>query len=162
MNKKIKSLEEIVEISNSLKKQNKVIVTTNGSYDILHAGHVWSLQDAKDQGDILIVGLNSDKSVKAYKSSDRPIIQEEYRAEMLAALECVDYVFIFDELNPINFVNKIKPNIHANSADYGEDCVEKDAVVTNGGKLYLLKKHDGISTSNIIDKILTVYCKKKS
>lgn len=156
---KIKRLGEIIEIREQAKKDGKVVITTNGSYDIIHAGHIRSLEESKQQGDILIVGLNSDSSVKQYKSADRPIIPEQFRAEMVAGLECVDYVFIFDELNPIEFIKKIKPDIHTNSADYGQDCIEAPAVVENGGRLYLLKKYSGISTTEIINKVLSVYGK---
>jgi rfaE bifunctional protein nucleotidyltransferase chain/domain len=155
---KIKTLDELLILREQVKQQGKKVVTTNGSYDIVHAGHIRSLEESKAQGDILMVGINSDSSVKQYKSPDRPIIPEQYRAEMIAGLECVDYVFIFDELNPIDFVNKLKPDVHTNSADYGEDCVEAEAVKNNGGKLYLLKKYEGYSTSLIIDKVLQVYC----
>lgn len=154
MNKgKIQKLEYIVEKVKKLKRQGKKIVTTNGSFDIMHVGHVRSLQESKQQGDILIVGVNSDSSVRAYKSKDRPIIPEDQRAEMLAALECVDYVFIFQETDPIKFINAIKPDTHTNSSDYGQDCIEAEAVRENGGKLYLLKKYDGISSTNIMKKI---------
>lgn len=151
--KKIKSLDEIILITENLKKQGKRIVTTNGSYDIIHSGHVKSLYESKDQGDILIVGLNSDKSIKEYKSKDRPIIGEKDRAEMIAGLGCVNYVFIFDETTPLDFLEKIKPDVHTNGADYGENCIEKPIINKNGGKLYLLKKYDGISTTKIIQKI---------
>ncbi|GAG14983.1 unnamed protein product, partial [marine sediment metagenome] len=97
---KIKTFEEIKEIAPKLKSEGKKIVTTNGSFDLLHIGHVKSLQKAKEYGDILIVGLNSDSSIKQYKSKDRPIVGQKERAEMLAALECVDYVVIFDETDP--------------------------------------------------------------
>lgn len=158
---KIKTLDELLILREQVKQQGKKVVTTNGSYDIVHAGHIRSLEESKAQGDILMVGINSDSSVKQYKSPDRPIIPEQYRAEMIAGLECVDYVFIFDELNPIDFVNKLKPDVHTNSADYGEDCVEAEAVKNNGGRLHLLKKYEGYSTSLIIDKILQVYCQVK-
>lgn len=158
---KIKTFAEIVAIREQAKKEGKTIVTTNGSYDILHAGHVESLEESKSQGDILIVGINSDSSVKQYKSPDRPIIPEQYRAIMVAGLACVDYVFIFSELNPIAFLEKLKPDVHTNSVDYGEDCIEKDAVLAGGGRLHLLKKYEGISTSAIIEKVLGIYCAVK-
>lgn len=158
--KKIVSLKKLISLRAEFRQAGKVVVTTNGSYDILHAGHVKSLEESKAQGDILIVGINSDASVRAYKSPDRPIIPEQYRAAVVAGLASVDYVFLFDELNPIAFVNALKPDVHTNGLDYGENCVERDAVVANGGRLHLLKKYEGISTSQIIDKILSVYRKK--
>ena len=158
--KKIVSLAELVVLRPRWKNEGRIVVTTNGSYDIIHAGHVRSLEESKAQGDIHIVGINSDASVKAYKSADRPIIPERYRAEMVAGLAAVDYVFLFGDLNPIAFINQLKPDVHTNSADYGDECVEAGAVKANGGRLHLLKKYDGISTSEIINKILAVYCKK--
>lgn len=157
MNTKIVKIENLVEIIKNLKSEGKTIVTTNGTYDIIHAGHIFSLQESKSLGDVLIVGLNSDSSVKKYKSIKRPIISEIYRAEVIAALECVDYVFIFDEINPITFINLLKPDIHTNSSDYGNNCIEKDAVISNGGKLHLLKKYNGISTTEIVNKIIQIY-----
>jgi len=156
---KIKSREEITEICADLKSKGKILVTTNGSFDILHAGHVRTLQEAKKQGDILVLGLNSDKSVRAYKSPDRPIIPEEYRAELLAALECVDYVTLFDETDPIDFINYVKPDVHANHASYGEDCIEKPALDALGARLHLIGDLCDFSTTKIIDKILKVFKK---
>ena len=159
MNSKIKTREEINKIAQDLKKQGKTIVTTNGSFDMLHIGHVKFLQEAKEQGDVLIIGLNSDSSVKKYKSPDRPMIQQEYRAEMLAALECVDYITIFDETDPNTFIEGIKPNVHANGVEYGEDCIEAETVKKVGGKLYLIKNFGGFSTTNLIKKIIEIYGK---
>lgn len=157
---KIQSLNVVSIKVKKLKKEGKIIVTTNGSYDIVHAGHLRSLKESKDQGDILIVGINSDQSVKKYKSQNRPIINQRFRSEMIAALEFVDYVFIFDELNPIEFLKEIKPDVHTNSVDYGEDCVEREIVESNGGRIYLLQKVSDLSTTKIIKKILDVYKKE--
>ena len=157
---KIKTLDEIAVIRNRAKKAGKTVVTTNGSYDIIHSGHVRSLEESKLQGDILIVGINSDKSVRQYKSKDRPIISEKDRAIMVAGLGCVDYVFLFDETTPMAFLEKIKPDIHANGADYGVNCIERPTVEKYGGKLYILKKYSDISTSKIINKIIAVYGKQ--
>ncbi len=157
MKRKIYTLEKLLPKIVELKNEGKIIVTTNGSFDLLHYGHVFSLKESKKQGDILVVGINSDSSVKKYKSDKRPIIPEKYRARVIASLEFVDYVFVFNETNPINFIEKIKPDIHTNSVEYGENCVEKDTVINNGGKLYLLKKCKNISTTKIINKILNIY-----
>ena len=158
---KLKSQKQIIEIVKGLKRKNKKIVTYNGSFDILHLGHIKSLQEAKKQGDILIVPLNSDKSIKAYKSPKRPIIPQAQRAQTLAALSCVDYVVIFNEVNPLKILDKIKPDIHCNGADYGENCIEKDVVEKNGGKIHILKWVPGLSTSKIIKKILDAYATAK-
>ncbi|MBN1645275.1 adenylyltransferase/cytidyltransferase family protein [Candidatus Woesearchaeota archaeon] len=158
---KIKTKQEIAVICEELRSQGKKIVTTNGSFDILHYGHVFAFNKAKEQGDILIVGLNSDISIKKYKGNDRPIIPQEYRAKLLAALECVDYVVLFDETIPNDFLEKVKPDVHVNEANYGENCIEAPVIKKHGGKLYLFKREiEGVSTTGIIHKILNVYGKK--
>ena len=150
---KIKTLDELITIVKILKHEGKKIVTTNGSFDIFHAGHVKALEESKTQGDILIVGINSDSSVRAYKSADRPINGERERALVVAGMACVDYVFIFNEENPIEFLKVLKPDVHTNSAEYGKNCVEAKTVEENNGRLYLIKKMKGLSTSEIITKI---------
>lgn len=161
MSDKIKRLGELVKIREELRKKGKKVVTTNGSFDIMHAGHVYFLRLAKKQGDVLIVGLNSDKSIHEYKSKDRPIIPEKHRAEMMAAMEMVDYVFLFDETIPNAYLEKLKPDVHANAASYGKDCVEAELVKRNGGRLFLVPDDkNGLSTTEIIKKIIKVYGKK--
>src|SRR5580704_3026242 len=114
---KIKSLNQIKKIADTAKAKGSVIVTTNGCFDILHVGHVHNLKKAKSHGDILIVGINSDASVRRYKGKSRPIVPQRERAEVLAALGAVDYVFIFDDDTPIPWISKIKPHIHAKGGD---------------------------------------------
>ncbi|MFH1780842.1 MAG: HAD-IIIA family hydrolase [Candidatus Nealsonbacteria bacterium] len=156
---KIKTQKEIVEIIRQLKKNKKKIVTYNGSFDILHLGHIKSLEEAKQQGEVLIVPLNSDKSVKSYKGPNRPIVRENERAQTLAALSCVDYVVIFNEINPKEILNKIKPDIHCHGADWGKNCIEREIIESNGGKIHILKTVPGLSTTGLIKKILDVYAK---
>jgi len=156
-NGKIISQHGMPELMQDLKKQNKKIVTCNGTFDILHIGHIKFLKEAKKQGDILIVGINSDKSVKENKGPDRPINNEKNRAETLAALECVDYVIIFDEKTPIKLLEKIKPDIHANGEEYGRDCIEAPTVKKHGGKIHLIKNYGGFSTTKLIENIKKVY-----
>jgi rfaE bifunctional protein nucleotidyltransferase chain/domain len=154
---KILTLNEAVKIANNLKNRGKKIVTTNGCFDILHVGHVRYLQKAKKLGDVLIVGVNSDKSTKMNKGKNRPIVPENERIEMLAALECVDYVFMFDKKIPNKWVEKIRPDFHVKACDnsYGiEQCVERFAVEKSGGKVVLVPKTEGKSTTNIIETIL--------
>jgi len=158
---KIKTREEIKKIAESLRKKGEKIVTCNGSFDLLHAGHVKFLQEAKDQGDILIVGLNSNDSIHKYKNADRPIIDEKYRLEGLAALECVDYVILMDEEEiAVPLINLVKPDVHANGEEYGENCVEAEAVKGFGGKLYLVKKFEGFSTTELVNKIVSLCVKQ--
>jgi rfaE bifunctional protein nucleotidyltransferase chain/domain len=152
---KIKSLDEILEIVAEAKKEGKKIVTTNGSFDLMHAGHIDLLQKSKSKGDLLIVGVNSDKSVREYKKKPgRPIIPEKYRAELLAAIMYVDYVFLFDDLIPNPWLDQIRPDVHANSAEYGARCVETEVLDQYGGELYLAPKENiPLSTTLIESKI---------
>jgi len=150
---KIKTREEIIQIAEKARREGKTVVTINGSFDLLHAGHLDILEEAAKQGDILIVGLNSDKSVKSYKGESRPIIPEQHRARMLAALGFIGYVTLFDEKESLNFVESIKPNVHVNGSDYGENCIEAPIVKKYGGKMHMVEHRTPISTSKIIDKI---------
>ncbi len=153
MDSKIKTREELGEIVETLKKQGKKIVTCNGCFDIIHAGHIKFLTEAKAQGDILIMGLNSDSSVKANKGPKRPINNENDRAYILAALELVDYITIFNETTPIPLIEIIKPDIHCNGEEYGEDCIEAETVRKYKGKIHLIKLKEGFSTTNLINNI---------
>jgi D-beta-D-heptose 7-phosphate kinase/D-beta-D-heptose 1-phosphate adenosyltransferase len=143
----------LAPLAAGLRAQGKRIVTLNGSFDLLHAGHLHILEDAKRQGDVLIVGLNSDASVKRYKSADRPLIPEEYRAQMLLALRCVDYVHVFDEDVPMPFLEEVRPDVHVNGSEYGGDCIEAPVVKKHGGRIHIVEKVPGLSTTAIIDKI---------
>ncbi|MBU1036472.1 adenylyltransferase/cytidyltransferase family protein [Patescibacteria group bacterium] len=155
MRNKIKTLKEIIKIVNKQKRKGKKIVTINGSFDLLHIGHITAFKEAKSHGDVLIVLLNSDKSVQSYKGPNRPIISQKYRAETLAVVEFIDYITIFNEINPKKILNIIKPNIHCNSFEWGKDCIEKETVEKNSGKVIILKKHvQGFSTSKMIDKVI--------
>ena len=149
----IKTINEIKSIVRELKEQGKTIVTCNGCFDILHTGHIKFLTEAKEQGDILIVGLNSDSSVKQNKGPDRPINNENDRALVLSKLEMVDYVVIFNEKTPIRLLEIIKPNIHCNGEEYGENCIESETVKKNNGKIHLIKLKDGFSTTDIIKRL---------
>lgn len=154
---KIKKPKELVEIIQRLKKQGKKIVTYNGSFDLLHSGHITSIQEAKEQGDILIIPLNSDRSIRTYKGQNRPIIPQGDRAKILAALENVDYVTIFDDINPKKILALLKPDVHCNGSDWGRNCIERETVERNGGRINILKWKKDQSTSSLIRKILQVY-----
>lgn len=154
---KIIEFEDIVSKIESLKKKGQKIVFTNGCFDILHAGHARYLAASKAEGDILIVGLNSDSSVKLIKGNKRPIICQEQRAEVLAALSSVDYVIIFHELDPFELICKIKPDVLVKGADWEEkDIIGADIVKKNGGKIVRVDIIQQISTSDIIQKILNI------
>ncbi|MEK6869687.1 MAG: D-glycero-beta-D-manno-heptose 1-phosphate adenylyltransferase [Nanoarchaeota archaeon] len=156
MPQKIKNLNELKKIVAELKAKGKKIVTTNGVFDILHIGHIRYLKEAKKLGDILIAAINSDSSTKKLKGPKRPLNNENDRAEALAALECVDYVTIFSEENPIKILKEIKPNIHAKGGDYNiSQIIERYAVEKNNGKVVLIPKVKGYSTTDFINRIIT-------
>ena len=136
-----------------LRKGNQKIATLNGSFDLLHAGHLQIIFEASQVGDILIVALNTDRSIQQYKSPKRPIIPLEYRLQMMAALECVDYVTWFEETDPRQLLSIIQPDVHVNGAEYGENCIEAATVRSYGGKIHIVQLVPGLSTSTIIKKI---------
>lgn len=137
----------------TLRAEGRRIVTVNGSFDLLHAGHLHILNEAKRSGDVLIVGINSDASVRAYKGPARPLVPEQQRAQMLLALRSVDYVHIFDEADPRAFLAEILPDVHVNGAEYGEQCIERDVVVNGGGRLHLVDRLPGLSTTGLLQAI---------
>lgn len=146
--------EKLDNIIKKLKSENKKIVFTNGCFDILHAGHVRYLKESKKFGDILIIGLNSDISVKKIKGESRPINPEMDRAEVLAGLEAVNYIVLFDETSPVKLLEEIKPDIYTKGADYTvETLPEAKTVLSYGGKIEFIKFLEGRSTTKIIDKI---------
>lgn len=146
--------ENLDNIIKKLKSENKKIVFTNGCFDILHAGHVRYLKESKKFGDILIIGLNSDISVKKIKGESRPINPEMDRAEVLAGLEAVNYIVLFDETSPVKLLEEIKPDIYTKGADYTvETLPEAKTVLSYGGKIEFIKFLEGRSTTKIIDKI---------
>ncbi len=142
--------EKILE----LKESGNTIATLNGSFDLLHAGHLEMIYQASLQADLLIVALNTDRSIQEYKSPLRPIIPLEYRLQMMAALEMVDYVTWFDETDPRRILEKIIPDVHVNGAEYGENCIEAEVVRRGGGRIHIVPLVPGLSTSEIIRKII--------
>ena len=157
MNFKIKTEQEITNISDALRKQNKKIAVYNGSFDIIHAGHIKSIREAKSVGDIIIILLNSDKSISSYKGPRHPLNPESERAELLASINYVDYVVLFDDITPNRLLEKIKPHFFCQGADWGMNCIERKTIEENGGKIHILKWQNGMSTSNLIKKIIEVY-----
>lgn len=152
--RKIKTIQELGKISAKARKEGKVVVTTNGAFDLLHIGHIRNLAEAKSLGDILIVGINSDRSVRTHKDKFRPILPQTERAETLAELESVDYVFIFDDPTPIRWIAIIKPNIHAKGADRKlAQMPERFAVKRAGGKIVRIPYSKNYSTTRIVDRL---------
>ena len=146
--------EKIGEVIDSQKKDGKKIVFTNGCFDILHVGHLRYLEEAKMFGDILVIGLNSDASVKRLKGDKRPIVPEYERAEMLLGLKCVDYVVIFEEDTPVELLGEVKPDVHVKGGDYTKERLpEAEIVERNGGRVEIVSLIKGKSTTNIVKKI---------
>jgi len=156
--KKILVREELKKELERLRKEGKKIAFTNGCFDILHVGHVRYLRGAKETADVLILALNSDSSVRTIKGEKRPLIPQEERADVLAGLESVDYITIFDEPTPLKLIEYLKPDVLIKGGDWAEESiVGRDAVRSWGGRVIVIPEIEGASTTNIVDKILKVY-----
>jgi D-glycero-beta-D-manno-heptose 1-phosphate adenylyltransferase len=154
---KIRTLDELIPCRAEWSRLGKTVVWTNGCFDLVHAGHIRSLRDAKALGDILIVGVNSDRSVRSIKGGSRPLVAQEDRAELIAALEMVDYVTIFDEADPVLALSRLRPDIHCKGAEYANGArpvPERDTVLSYGGQIRFLPHHPGRSTSELIERII--------
>lgn len=155
MSAKLKSLEELSAIAAQARRDGKSVVFTNGCFDILHRGHVHTLREARALGDLLIVALNSDRSVKAIKGPQRPILSEIDRIELIGAMEMVDYIVLFDEPDPYKLIAAIKPKVLAKGGDWNADkVIGADVVEQAGGRVALIPYLKGFSTSGIIERIL--------
>ena len=151
---KIFSIKNLITQVNTWKQSNQKIVFTNGCFDIIHKGHIEVLARTADLGDKLIVGLNSDNSIQKLKGEKRPIIDENSRIILLAALDFVDAIILFSEETPLNLITTLKPDILAKGGDYKVDTIVGHEVVQkNGGKVVLIPFVDGFSSTNIINKI---------
>ncbi|MCX7926352.1 MAG: D-glycero-beta-D-manno-heptose 1-phosphate adenylyltransferase [Fimbriimonadales bacterium] len=151
---KLLTREQLAQLAPMWREAGKKVVLTNGCFDLLHVGHLRYLQEARRLGDLLVVGVNSDDSVRQLKGESRPIIPERERAELLAGLECVDYVTIFDEPTAVELVNLIQPTYYAKGGDYTEqDLPESEAVIAHGGFVVILPLHPERSTSAIVERI---------
>jgi D-beta-D-heptose 7-phosphate kinase/D-beta-D-heptose 1-phosphate adenosyltransferase len=157
---KVKNLNQLVRIRRRLKRQGMRVVFTNGCFDILHRGHIHILRKAKSLGDVLVVGLNSDSSVRKLKGENRPILPQSDRAEILAALEMVDYVLIFREDTPQKVISALVPDVLVKGEDYNRnEIVGRNAVESTGGQVVRVKQVPGRSTKNIIKSITSRYRK---
>jgi rfaE bifunctional protein nucleotidyltransferase chain/domain len=151
---KLKNLGELEAIASEARRAGKTVVFTNGCFDLLHRGHVHILREAKGKGDILIVGINSDRSVRGIKGPARPILAETDRIELIAAMEMVDYVVSFDESAPRKLIEAIKPDVLAKGGDWGQDgVVGADIVEREGGRVAVIPYLKGFSTTEIIERI---------
>ena len=152
---KIKTLAALQREIGKFKKEGRKIVFTNGCFDILHYGHAKYLQDAKNQGDILVVAVNSDSSIRKIKGMGRPIVDEGNRLKLLSSLECVDYLVLFKERTPLEVIKKLRPDILIKGADWNKSkIVGSDFVESYGGKVLTVKLVKGLSTTNLIKKIV--------
>lgn len=155
---KIKTVEAAIDECHRMREQGKRVVFTNGCFDILHPGHTRYLSSARELGDFLVVALNSDKSVRTIKGPKRPILGEEARAELIAALRCVDLVLIFDEDNPLRVITELLPHILVKGGDWAEDeIIGADVVKRNGGEVRRIPFITGFSTTAVIEKIVGLY-----
>jgi D-beta-D-heptose 7-phosphate kinase/D-beta-D-heptose 1-phosphate adenosyltransferase len=151
---KVRNLGELAMIVEDLKRKGKKVVFTNGCYDILHVGHTRLLQQARALGDVLVLGLNSDASVRRLKGPTRPVIPQEERAEILSSLSFVDHILFFDEDTPVNVIGALRPDIHVKGGDWRiEDLPERSVIEGYGGKIVIIPHVEGKSTTNIVNKI---------
>ena len=152
--KKIKTLPALLKCIDNHRQKKDKIVFTNGCFDILHRGHVEYLETAKKQGDILIVGLNSDSSVKIIKGLERPINRQNDRAAVIAALESVDYVVIFEQTTPLEIIKKIRPHVLVKGSDWKiKDIVGANLLKNYGGKIARIRFLNGYSTTKLIERV---------
>ena len=150
----ISDITKLKSLVSSLRQENKSIVFTNGCFDIIHPGHIYILEQAKSKGDILIIGLNSDLSIKSFKSQNRPICPETDRAYVLASLTCVDYIIIFNDDTPERLIIEISPDVLVKGKDYqGKFIAGSEHMLANDKKIELVDIITGKSTSNIIERI---------
>jgi D-beta-D-heptose 7-phosphate kinase/D-beta-D-heptose 1-phosphate adenosyltransferase len=150
----ILSLDAAARFAEDLRARGKIVVFTNGVFDLLHPGHVRYLSDARREGDALIVGVNSDRSVRAIKGPERPVFPEQERAEVLAALACVDAACIFDEDTPHAIISHLQPDVLVKGADWGpDDIVGRDVVESRGGRVVRVALAEGYSTTHILDRM---------
>jgi len=155
---KILTLENLVTRLGKVRKSGQKTVFTNGCFDIMHVGHVRYLADARSEGDLLVVGLNSDASVRIIKGDKRPIVRQNHRAEVLASLGCVDFIVIFDEPDPLKMIQTLKPDVLVKGEDWTEDAiVGAEFVKSQGGKIVRISFIEESSTTAIIEKILQHY-----
>jgi rfaE bifunctional protein nucleotidyltransferase chain/domain len=154
---KVVDWPELLDVRHRARREGQVVVWTNGCFDLLHVGHVRNLQAARGHGDLLVVGLNSDDSVRRLKGPGRPVLPAAERAEVLAALACVDYVVVFEELTPTEAIARLQPDVHCKGADYapphGKPIPEAEVVEAYGGRIEFLPLVPAISTSDVIRRI---------
>lgn len=155
LERKLIAPEHLEQTRAGMRAEGLTLATLNGSFDLLHAGHLYILQQASLQADRLLVALNSDASIRAYKNPKRPIVPLQYRLELMAALEFVDFVTWFDETDPCALLTRIRPDVHVNGAEYGTNCIEAETLRQVGARLHLVDRIPSLSTSQLIEKVLS-------
>lgn len=154
MKEKIRSLEKLLGVRKGLRAAGRSVVFTNGVFDLLHVGHVRYLQEARSLGDALVVGINSDRTVRELKGEERPVTNESERAEILAALRCVDYITVFDDISPRSLIAQLLPDVLVKGGDWELDQIHgREEVEAAGGKVMSLPFVSGASTTGIIEKM---------
>jgi rfaE bifunctional protein nucleotidyltransferase chain/domain len=155
---KFSPVSVLAEQLSSLRREGKRVVFTNGCFDLLHPGHIHTLTQAKALGDVLVVAINSDASVKRLKGERRPILDQDERVAMLSALSAVDYVTVFAEETPLEAIRLLLPDVLVKGGDWGADSVVgRDVVEANGGKVVLIPYQSGFSTTGIIERVIAAY-----
>ncbi len=158
----IPSLDEMIAVRKKFKEQGRTVVFTNGCFDLLHAGHIQTLAEARKKGDVLIVALNSDASVRGIKGDKRPIIPQEERCEVMASFECVDYVLVFDVPDPIPMLKRLMPDVLVKGGDWAHNqVVGREVVEAYGGLVLQIPPREGRSSTNIIEKVLSLSVRMK-
>jgi len=151
---KIIEPEKLAVICKVLREQGWTVVFTNGCFDLLHSGHVHLLQKAREAGDVLIVGLNSDESIRGLKGPMRPIMPQTERCQMIASFECVNYVVVFDEPDPHEIISRLRPGVLVKGGDWEiNTIIGRDIVEADGGRVLRIDRREGLSTTNIIEKV---------
>jgi len=153
---KVKTLNELLEIVPRLQGEGKKVVWTNGCFDILHVGHITYLQKSRAAGDVLVLGINSDESVRRLKGPERPIVGERERSVILSAMTCIDYITVFEEESPLDIIRRLKPDVYAKGGDYTIDTIDQEerrVVEGYGGEIHLVPGVEGMSTTRIVEQI---------
>ena len=159
--KKIRERPALAQECARLRAAGKTVVFTNGCFDLMHAGHATYLEFARRQGDVLVVGLNTDASVRRYKGEKRPVVDERNRARLMAALECVDFVTWFDEDEPKALIAELQPDVLVKAEDWAHYVSGREIVEARGGKVVLAPMVAGLSTTKLIEKIVQAYGAEK-
>lgn len=155
---KIFAGNELRKIIDRCRAEGKKVIFTNGCFDIIHAGHTYYLQQARALGDVLVVAVNSDASVRAIKGEKRPLVPQDERAAVMAALGCVDFVVIFEETTPQAIIDLLRPDVLVKGGDWREEeVVGRESVLSWGGKVVIIPHKKGLSTTNLVEKIRMVY-----